>query len=46
MVDPYVLSLRDPAFVLVSDKDKRQNNMYTIMHVYEKVTVYFYNISM
>ena len=34
-MDLYVLSGKDPTFVLVSDKSKRQNNMYTIVHVYQ-----------
>lgn len=34
-MDLYVLSGKDPTFVLVSDKGKRQNNMYTIVHVYQ-----------
>lgn len=33
-VDLYVLSEKDPAFILVSDKGKRQDNMYTVIHVY------------
>lgn len=33
-MDLYVLSGKDPAILLVSDKSKRRDNMDTVIHVY------------